>query len=136
MADVLILLPDPGHRLPRGSRGGSQGLSPHPPGRVSAHRTGGDVTAGLQFRVPGVAVNHDPLEVKLGGEARSEDEFGGLRTQAPPLYQAGPNQGSGPLPPWGPVWWSDSELNVRGSQSVIYQHPILPKVQAPHVRSE
>lgn len=32
-------------------------------------RTGGDVTAGLQFRVSGVTVNHDPLEVKVNRHA-------------------------------------------------------------------
>lgn len=96
MAGVLILLPDPEHPLPRGSRGGSQGPIPPPPGRVSAHRTRGDVTAGLQFRVSGVAVNHDPLEVKLGGEVRSEDEFGGVQNPGFPLVSGRPRSGIQP----------------------------------------
>lgn len=69
---------------------------PTPPGRVSAHRTRGDITAGLQFRVSGVTVNHDPLEVKLGGEARSEDEFWGAQNPDFPLVSGRPRSGIWP----------------------------------------
>lgn len=42
--------------------------------RVSAHRARGDVATGLQLRVAGVTVNHNPLQVKLEREMRTEGE--------------------------------------------------------------